>query len=326
MNDKITKLPAGHFNKLLKEAGLKKSSVENGLPVDGETVNLNKRTMSKLNNGEDVQQASLEKLRKLLKKEKVSDLLPTTVDEAEIFHVEFDPFTIANDFLKAIEIPGEQFHHITWGLESYPVEFRILIDKLTQDQIASIEKLDMAMEERKEEDKLMFSDLPDSERTSLKTQLHIIKKRQSFSDLFEEMEQQGMKVLFAEGKVFKRVYQRIVEAAGNEKLDAKFRKSSSLMNKRVFKKLEFHDDIIRLAAIVPSRIKQARFYIRNDKTPLEKDVRKEPEKYFTEDENSKVVYVDCRTETPKGVRDMTLRLEKDGTTPNEYHLELEARF
>ena len=115
MNNEITNLPAGHFNKLLKKAGLKKMNVEIGITVDGETVNINKRTMSKLNNGENVQRATLEKLRKLLKKEKVSDLLPETLDDAEVFTVEFDPSTIANDFLKAKEISGEEFQHSTWG-------------------------------------------------------------------------------------------------------------------------------------------------------------------------------------------------------------------
>ena len=71
---KIRSLPQGRLSELLEKSGNKKADLVRGRVIGGMRISLNKRTIAKVDKGEEVSSSSLEKIRQFLSLQMVEQL------------------------------------------------------------------------------------------------------------------------------------------------------------------------------------------------------------------------------------------------------------
>ena len=197
MND-AWQLPASKLSKLLNERRMLKADLTKPECVGAHT--LNKRTVTKIDQGEPVALSTLEKLAKALKLSSVEELM-REAQEKVCLEIDFNgPFfsTRSKQFgdpqwKDALEIKVSDIVHLArWGAD---IQWELRLDAVSDQQVELLQRLEAIVERRVKHD-VEVLDIPkfnfDSNSGGLTRQLAELRIQDSYANLLLELQNSGI--------------------------------------------------------------------------------------------------------------------------------------
>lgn len=201
MND-AWQLPASKLSKLLNERRMLKADLTKPECVGVHT--LNKRTVTKIDQGEPVALSTLEKLAKALKLSSVEELM-REAQEKVCLEIDFNgPFFSTRNkqfgdpyWKNALEIKvSDIVNLVRWGAD---IQWELRLDAVTDQQVELLQRLEAIVEKRVKHD-VEVLDHPkfnfDSNSGSLTRQLAELRIQDSYANLLSELQDSGIGIYY----------------------------------------------------------------------------------------------------------------------------------